>query len=184
VLAACSELLAEAEVPHAAVCLSDIGGLRPPPADDEWNERVAHRNLAASGATSRGPERNVCYSSRLLEARSLLGRIETAVPGAQMTVVRLRAPLAVLRERIAVRDAPEPAWFLGAAERLDGVFETAGVDNFAVDNVDRPVGGPGPKAPRGADCVDSCAPPRSSAPPGSTIDARSDGLATPGAARI
>jgi chloramphenicol 3-O-phosphotransferase len=139
VLAACSELLARSGLPHAAVCLSDIGGLRPPPADDEWNERVAHRNLASiwRNFADAGAERLLL--ERVLETRSLLGRIEKAVPGAEITVVRLRAPLAVLRERIGVRNARDPSWFLGAAEYLDVVFQAADVEDFAVDNVDRPI---------------------------------------------
>ena len=36
------------------------------------------------------------------------------------------------------RNAFDPTWFLGAAEYLDGVFETADVEDFAADSVDRP----------------------------------------------
>jgi predicted kinase len=74
---------------------------------------------------------------RVLEARSLLERVTTAVPGAEITVVRLRAPVAVLHERILAREAGDPSWFLGAADYLDGVFETAAVEDVAVDNVGR-----------------------------------------------
>jgi adenylylsulfate kinase len=120
------------------VSLHDIGCLRPAAADDEWNERVAHANLAAlwGNYAAAGAERLLL--ERVLEDRGLLGRIEAAVPGAEIRVALLRAPLAVLRERISVRNASDPTWFLGAAEHLDGVFRTAGVEDFAVDNVDRP----------------------------------------------
>jgi ATP-dependent Clp protease ATP-binding subunit ClpA len=50
--------------------------------------------------------------ARVLETRSLLRRVTKAVPGAQITVVRLRAPLAVLHERIRSREASDPDWFL------------------------------------------------------------------------
>jgi chloramphenicol 3-O-phosphotransferase len=131
-------LLAEAGVPHAALTLSDLGCLRPAPADDEWNERIAHRNLAAvwSNFTAAGAERLLL--ERVLETRSLLERIVAALPGAEITVVRLRAPLAVLHERILAREPGDPSWYLGAADYLDGVFETAGVEDFVVDTVDRP----------------------------------------------
>ena len=60
------------------------------------------------------------------------------MPSAEITVVRLRAPLSLLHERIHEREAGDPSWYLGAAVYLDGVFETAGVEDFVVDNVDRP----------------------------------------------
>jgi hypothetical protein len=61
------------------------------------------------------------------------------VPGAQITVVRLRAPLAVLHERIRFREASDPDWFLGAATHTVEVFEQAQVEDHLVDNDNRPV---------------------------------------------
>jgi chloramphenicol 3-O-phosphotransferase len=139
VLSAASSLLSVAGVPHASVTLSDVGRLYPTPADDEWNERIAHRNLQSlwRNYAAEGAERLLL--ERVLETRSLLSRIVAAVPGADIKVVRLRAPLPLLRERIAARQAEDPAWYLGAAEYLHSVFDTAGVEDFVVDNVDRPV---------------------------------------------
>lgn len=136
-LAAASDLLSDAGVPHAAVVLSDIGRLGPVPPDDEWNERLAHRNLAAVWENYAAAGAQRLLLERVLEGRGLLARVEAAVPGAEITVVRLRAPLALLRERILARHAGDPSWYLGAAEHLDGMFENAGVEDFAVDNIDR-----------------------------------------------
>ena len=117
--------------------LPDLGRLGPVPPEDEWNERLAHRNLAAvwRNYAAAGAER--LLFERVLDSRSLLERVEAAVPGARITVVRLRAPLELLRERIAAREPGDASWYLGAAEHLQGVFESAGVEDFAVDNVDR-----------------------------------------------
>jgi hypothetical protein len=86
-------LLSDAGVPHASVTLSDIGRLHPPPVDDEWNERIAHRNLRLlwRNYAAEGAERLLL--ERVLETRSLLERIVSAVPGADITVVRLCASL-------------------------------------------------------------------------------------------
>ena len=139
VLGAASSLLSDAGIVHAAVTLSDAGRLFPAPADDEFNERIAHRNLRSlwRNYANAGAER--LLFERVLETRSLLSRIDGAIPGAQITVVRLRAPLPLLRERIVAREAGDPAWYLGAAEYLTPVFDSAGVEDFVVDNVDRPV---------------------------------------------
>ena len=126
-------------MPHAAVTLSDLGCLRPAPPDDEWTERVAHENLAVIWRNFAAAGAEGLLLERVLETRSLLGRVRTAFRGAENTVVRLHAQLDVLRRRILGREACDPAWFLGAAEYLDGVFETARVEDFAVKNVDCPM---------------------------------------------
>jgi hypothetical protein len=73
---------------------------------------VSHRNLACMWANFRQAGSDRLIFARVLETRSLLRRVTKAVPGAQITVVRLRAPLAVLHERIRSREASDPDWFL------------------------------------------------------------------------
>ena len=91
--------------------------------------------LARSTEGCHGHSRTV---PRVLESRSLLRWVTKAVPGAQITMVRLRAPLAVLHERIRSREASDPDWFLGAATHTAGVFERAQVEDHLVDNENRP----------------------------------------------
>jgi hypothetical protein len=106
-------LLREANVPHALVDLAWIEQCWPVPADDPWNERLSHRNLASLWANFREAGADRLILVRVLEARSLLRRVAEAVPGAEITVVRLRAPLAVLHTRIRSREASDPGWFSG-----------------------------------------------------------------------
>ena len=131
-------LLRQADVPHALVDLDRIEQCWPVPADDPWNERVSHRNLACMWANFRQAGADRLIFARVLETRSLLRRVTAAVPGAQVTVVRLRAPLAVLQERIRSREAGDPDWFLGAAAHTAEVFERAQVEDHLVDNENRP----------------------------------------------
>ena len=131
-------LLRQADVPHALIDLDRIEQCWPVPADDPWNERVSHRNLACMWANFRQAGADRLILARVLESRSLLRRVTKAVPGAQITVVRLRAPLAVLHERIRCREASDPAWFLGAAAHTAAVFERAQVEDHLVDNENRP----------------------------------------------
>jgi hypothetical protein len=131
-------LLRQADVPYALVDLDRIEQCWPVPADDPWNERVSHRNLACMWANFRQAGADRLIFVRVLEARSLLRRVAEAVPGAQITVVRLRASLAVVHERIRSREASDPDWFLGAATHTAEVFEQAQVEDHLVDNEDRP----------------------------------------------
>jgi hypothetical protein len=131
-------LLRQADVPHALVDLDRIEQCWPVPADDPENERVSHRNLACMWANFRQAGADRLIFARVLETRSLLGRVTEAVPGAQITVVRLRAPVPVLHERIRSREAGDPDWFLDAATHTAEVFEQAQVEDHLVDNENRP----------------------------------------------
>jgi AAA domain len=139
VAAEAARLLREANVPHALIDLAWIEQCWPVPADDPWNERLTHRNLACLWANVRQAGAGRLILVRVLEARSLLRHVTEAVPGAEVTVVRLRAPLAVLQARIRSREASDPGWFLGAATHTAKVFEEARVEDYVVDNEDRPV---------------------------------------------
>jgi energy-coupling factor transporter ATP-binding protein EcfA2 len=139
VAAEASGLLSEASVAHALVDLAQIGGSWPAPPDDPWNERVVHRNLACMWPNFQAVGAGRLLLSRVLEARSLLQRIAEAVPGAEITVVRLRAPVDVLHARINGREAGRNAdWYLNAAAELAESMERDRVEDFCVDNVDRP----------------------------------------------
>ena len=138
IAAEAASLLRQADVPYALVDLDRIEQCWPVPADDPWNEQVSHRNLACMWANFREAGADRLIFTRVLETRSLLWRVTEAVPGAQITVVRLRAPLAVLQERIRSREAGDPDWFLGAAIHTAEVFERAQVEDHVVDNENRP----------------------------------------------
>jgi hypothetical protein len=139
VAAEAGELLADAGMPYASLDLARIAECLPAPADDPWNERLTHRNLACMWANFREAGAPRLILSRVLEARSLLRRIEEAVPGAKITVVRLRAPLPVLRARIEAREGGrDPSWYLGAAEYLAEAMEQQAVEDYVLDNDGRP----------------------------------------------
>ncbi len=140
VAAAAAWLLREANVPHAAVDLARLAECWPVPADDPWHEQLLHRNLACVWANFQQAGAERLLLTRVLEARSLLRHVVAAVPGAQITVVRLRAPPPLLAARIRAREAGDPSWFLGAAAHTAAALEHAGVEDHLVDNADRPVG--------------------------------------------
>jgi predicted kinase len=60
-----------------------------------------------------------------------------AVPGADVTVVRLRAPIAVIEERLRLREPQDAlAWYIDAARELVPRLEWASVEDHVIDNVD------------------------------------------------
>jgi hypothetical protein len=138
VTAEASWFLRQAGIPHATADLAVIGHCWPEPPDDPWNEELIHRNLACMWANFQQAGADRLVLCRVLEARSLLTRITDAVPGAVITVVRLRAPLETVRARIRAREAGrDPQWYLEAAEYLIPRPEDAHVEDHVVDNHDR-----------------------------------------------
>ena len=121
-----------ASVAHAVVDLDWLSASWPRTAHDPWNEEMAHRNLASVWANFRagGAERLVLC--RVLEARSLLEGVRQAVPGAECTVIRLRAPIEVLHARIRGRQT-DVAWYLEAATRLATTMENPGLADHVLD---------------------------------------------------
>jgi adenylylsulfate kinase len=130
---AVSYLLAQRGIRHACVDLPQVGKAFPVSDSDPWNEELTHRNLASMWQNFQASGAQRLIVSRVLEARSGLRRITKAVPGAEITVVRLRAPLIVLHRRIRARN-PQPEWYLNAATELSHTMELHALEDFVVDN--------------------------------------------------
>lgn len=130
-------LLREADVPSAFVDLAALGNGYPAPSDDPWNERLIHANLACIWANFHRAGVRRLLLCRVLEARSLLRHIEAAIPGAHITVVRLRADLELLHARVRAREAADPGWYVETASFLFQQQEAAAVEDHVIDNVER-----------------------------------------------
>jgi hypothetical protein len=130
-----ARVLREADMPGAFVDLAVIGQAWPEPVEDRWQERLVHANLACMWRNFAAAGARRLVVCRVVEDRSLLGRIEAAVPGAEMTVVRLRVPRATLHARLRAREAPRNAeWYVDAASYLVDRMEAAALDDHVVDN--------------------------------------------------
>jgi ribose 1,5-bisphosphokinase PhnN len=141
VLLEAARQLRAAQRPHAAVDLDSIAEAWPPPVDDPWNERLTQRNLACMWANYRDAGAERLLLARVLEARSLLRYVTAAVPHADITVVRLRAPWEVVEARIRYRErGRDPSWFLEAAAYLVEAMEQSDSADSVIETADRPVG--------------------------------------------
>ena len=131
-----ARMLRDGDVPHALVDHEWLAYSWPVPPDDRCNEQVAARNLACmwSNFRSAGAERLIFC--RVLEARSLLRYVTGAIPSAAPTVVQLRVPLGLIRQRLYAREH-EPDWYLDAASGLTSRLDASDVADFVVDNGER-----------------------------------------------
>ncbi|MSQ22328.1 MAG: hypothetical protein EXR53_03340 [Dehalococcoidia bacterium] len=73
--------------------------------------------------------------ARVVEERSELAQYSRAVPGAEIVVCRLTAPIATMQARVRSR---EPGMFqaqgIARSAELAGILERTRVENFTVDN--------------------------------------------------
>jgi len=141
VLREADALLVDAAVSHASVMLEEIGGCWPVPPEDPV-ERISHvyGNLARLWANyaARGAERLLL--EMLVEDGSELARLAEAIPGAEITVVCLHAPLELIEERIRGREAGDPADEIsGARWWVAHMRRWPVTDALVIDNGDRPV---------------------------------------------
>ncbi|HEY3010812.1 MAG TPA: hypothetical protein VGJ63_22510 [Micromonosporaceae bacterium] len=178
------DLLRETNVPHAIVDLAVIGLCWPSPADDQWNERLIHRNLAAMWSQFREAGASRLVLCRVLEDRGLLRHIRDAVPGADVTVVHLHVPPDTLHRRLRAREAGrDPGWYLDAAASLSRTMRPGELADHVVDNDVRPVRtSPKTSSPASAGCpVCSSSRPRAGVE-GSWPWPRNDSTSPPGRA--
>ena len=133
VLSEASDLLAQADIPHAAIDLDWLAVMHPQP--QRYGERLAFANLAAvwPNYVAAGARRLIV--ARVIEHEHELDLYRAAVPGAQPVICRLTAPLTLMHDRLRTR---EPGMFqeqaLVRSTELDGILERAAIEHFTVDN--------------------------------------------------
>ena len=133
VLSEASDLLVRAGIPHAAIDLDWLAVMHPQ--QDAYGQRLAFANLASvwPNYVAAGVERLIV--AKVVENEDEFDLYRTAVPGASPVVCRLTAPIALMHQRLRVR---EPGMFQGQAlvrsTELDGILESAAIEDFTVDN--------------------------------------------------
>jgi hypothetical protein len=105
-----------------------------------FNQDAALDNLAAVWANFRAAGAGRLVVAGVVERPEDLAGYHRAVPGARITVCRLVASQATRLERLRGREhGAGLEWHLHRTVELEQVLETARLDDFTVDNEDRPV---------------------------------------------
>lgn len=135
------ELLEARDLPHAFFDGDWFTYFHPKPPDDRFGERFAIEALRALVPRLReelGIERLIL--ARVLWERNSLDRYRQAIPDAEITVVRLTAPLDVIDARIRHREAGSAVeWYLARARELDAHWEAHPVEDLLIETANRDV---------------------------------------------
>ena len=137
VLHAADALLVEAGVRHATVELEDIARFWPARPGDHGNADIAYRNLASVWANYSAAGADRLLLGLLLEQRSDLLPVDEAILGAEITVVRLYAPLPLIEERLRLREKSVSEAELSAARWWVSRLEGSLLADHLVDNGQR-----------------------------------------------
>jgi adenylylsulfate kinase len=139
VAAEINDVLALLEIPNAAVDVDALVWQWPSSAP--WNGDLAFENLAALWPNYHAHGATRLILARVVEERSELERYRTAIPDAVITVCRLTAPEGLRRRRLETRMPPGESldWHLRRTVELEELLEAGQVEDFAVDNGERPI---------------------------------------------
>lgn len=132
--AALAEELERRGIAHGMIDLDYLRWCWPVPPDDRFHSQLGLRNLAAVSAAYREAGATCLVLIDVVEHRNQIADYQRAVPGAQVTIVRLRVPMAVIERRLRGRNTGESlTWHLARAPELERIFDQNRVEDLAID---------------------------------------------------
>ena len=134
-----NDLLSERAVPNAAIDLDGLTAQWPP--SSKWNADLMFENLALLWPNYRAHGATHLVLAHVLEDRTERDRYRAAVPGAELTIVRVVAPEALRVARLRGRMPPGPSldWHLHRTVELEAILAGAALEDLAIENGDRPI---------------------------------------------
>lgn len=135
-----ASLLEAADLPHACIDMDTLRACYPRPANDRFNVALGLKNLAAIWGNYRLAGATHLIAADVIEAADERAAYRAAVPGAALTIARLRASLPTLAARIGGRETGlGHEWHLDRAAELAAQMDRDRVEDFVVETDDRPI---------------------------------------------
>lgn len=129
-----SELLEQAGIAHACVDLDTLRWHYPPLPGDRFSVRLAMKNLAAIWVNYQDYGASRLIVADVIETCDELDRYRTGIPGAEIFVVRLRASLETLAQRVRRREIGSGLeWHLARAPVLAAIMDRNQVEDQLVE---------------------------------------------------
>ena len=140
VAAACADLLERRGLSHVFVDMDALRWCFPRHADDPFHMQLGFQNLAVVWANSQAAGAARVILADIVETQAQRDAYRAAIPGAQITVVRLRASIAVIHARLAGREQGESLrWHQARAIELQEQWERAPVEDYVIDTGGREI---------------------------------------------
>lgn len=140
---ALSELLFKQEATHTFVDMDALTATFPRPPDDRFNERLGFRNLADVTRNAREAGSTRLIVANVVESRDGRDPYREAIPDADVTVIRLIAPIESIHDRIVSRSSNAGSseagvsWDKERAAELIAIMDAADVADVCVSTTGR-----------------------------------------------
>ncbi|MCW1806613.1 adenylyl-sulfate kinase [Brachybacterium squillarum] len=132
--------LEERGIPGAVLDVDTLRRAWPAPPGDRFHAALTLRALTALSAIHREAGARVLVAAEVIEERSARDAYEQAM-GLPLTVVRIRTPRELVRERLRERHARDPeglAWHRDRFDELTAILDAAAVEDVSVGQVGSP----------------------------------------------
>ena len=134
VTVAIADQLGAANRPHAIIDMDAMRSCYPSPPDDPFHTALGYRNAAALAANFRAAGAERLIVPDVIETRADLASYQTAIPDAQITLVRLTAPVTTLHARLRKRQTDASLdWYLHRAGELQTLMDERRLENLLID---------------------------------------------------
>lgn len=134
VASALADALVDEGVPTAFVDGDALTEVHPASPGDEMGEGVLLANLEAAWGVYRAAGARCLVLAQVVESEAGIRPFADAIPGADVTVIRLDAPLDVIHQRIAQRGAGESdPWHLERAQALHRLYRRTPLGHVTLD---------------------------------------------------
>jgi adenylylsulfate kinase len=138
VLVELHDILVSEGIPHG--CVERDALAYSWPTQGRFNEVIVERNLSCVVTNFLEAGAGRLIIAGVIEAPADLAVYSRCVPNAEIQVCRLTAGLELRRERLRAREKGAGLdWHLDRTVELDTILDSAKVEDFSVDNGDRPL---------------------------------------------
>jgi len=136
-----SDILSENSIHHAVIDLDALRYAFPRPPEDQFHMVLGYKNLSAIWKNYRELDIQYFIIPNVVEDLSEVGHIEQAIPGANVTVVRLTAPVPTIHNRLREREKSEKSlnWHLNRAVELSAHLEKMKVEDVVINTENKSV---------------------------------------------
>ena len=131
---ALSSLLEHSVIPHALIDMDWLRWCYPTPSDDPFHMALGLRNLAAVWSNYRAAGARRLILVDIVETREALAEYHAAIPDASIQVVRLRATLPTILNRLRGRESGASLiWHEQRAGELARLMEEQAVEDLLIE---------------------------------------------------
>ena len=137
---AISKVLSNKKISNVVIDLDYIRDAYPKPKNDPFHMKLGYKNLSAVWKNYKTVGVTHFIVPNVVENRTDLKKFKSAVPNANIQVVRLKADIKTVHNRLKNRDKGESLkWHLNRAIVLTKQLENAKVENFVIDTNNKPI---------------------------------------------